>query len=109
MQTQEKKLKPKEFEVKEETVYESAFIHSFKYIIDHANTRFFFLIFLSTIFGFFFMRLIVYTALCDSFCTTCCIFSVHVAWQFSHVYSHTNLFEYMNFLKIIHDEEYFII
>ena len=45
----------------------------------------------------------VYTASCDSFCTTCCIFLAQTASQPSLVYSHTNfLFEYMNCLKIIH-------
>ena len=52
---------------------------------------------------------IVYTISYDSFCTACCIFSAQIASQLSHMYSHTNLFsEYMNSLKIIHKEEYFV-
>ena len=57
--------------------------HSFKYAIDHGNTCFFFLIFLSTIFAFLFLTQVVQTALCDSFYTTCCIFSTPVPWQLS--------------------------
>ena len=52
--------------------------------------------------------LIVYNVSGDSFCTTCCIFSFEIALQFTQVYSHTNLFEYMNFLKNIYHEECFV-
>ena len=52
----------------------------------------------------------IHTVSFDSCCTTCCIFSTHIAWQLSQVYGHTNfLLEYMNFLKIIHKEECFVI
>ena len=51
----------------------------------------------------------VYTALCDSCFNTCCIFSTQIASQLSHVYSHTNfLFKFMNFLKIVHEEDCFV-
>ena len=47
-----------------------------------------------------------YAALCDSFCTSCYTFSAHIALQVSQVYSHTIfLFEYMNFIKMIHKEK----
>ena len=40
----------------------------------------------------------VYTALCDTFCTSCCIFSAQIISQLLQVYSYTNLlFEYMIF------------
>ena len=47
-----------------------------------------------------------YAAFCDSFCTSCHIFSSHIALQVPQVYSQTIfLFEYMNFIKIIHKEK----
>ena len=46
--------------------------------------------------------------ICTALCTTCCIFSAHIDSQLSQVYSHTIFifFEYMNFLKTIHEEEF---
>ena len=45
------------------------------------------------------------TALCDSFCTTCCIFSAQIALQLSQVHSHTSfLFEYRIFHKNLSKE-----
>ena len=71
---------------------------------------------------------IVYTVLCNSFCTNCCIFSAQIALQLSDVFSLTNfnhkfialqifttslwsykfLFKYIIFLNIIHEEKGFI-
>ena len=53
----------------------------------HSNVRFFF--YANSL-----------TALCDSFCTTCCIFSAQIALLLSQVHSHTSLlFEYIIFHK----------
>ena len=70
---------------------------SFHYVIDHASIRFFFYV------------NSLHCDLCDSFCTTCCILSVMITSQLSQAYNHTNfLFEYMNFLKIIHEKKFFV-
>ena len=37
------------------------------------------------------MNVNTYTALCDSFCITCCIFAAWIALQLSQVYDHTIL------------------
>ena len=52
---------------------------------------------------------IVDVASCDSFFTTCCIFSAQITSQLSKVYSQKKIsFEHLDFLKIIHEEECFI-
>ena len=69
--------------------------HSFNYIIDHASIRVFF--YVNSL-----------HCSCDSFYTTCYILA-QIALQLSQAYSHTSfLFEYMNFLKIIHEKEFFV-
>ena len=51
----------------------------------------------------------VYTASCDFFYTSCRTISVQITLQVSQVNSHTHfLFEYMNALKLIHEEKYFV-
>ena len=71
--------------------------HSFNYIIDHANVNFFF----------YANRL--HCVVCGFFCTSCCTLSAQIASQVSQVYSHTKfLLEYMNFLKLIHEDKYFV-
>ena len=67
--------------------------HSSKYVRNHVDVRFFLLI---SIYSQSLNDVNICTALCDSFCTTCCIFSAQIALQLSQVLA-IHFFEYMNF------------
>ena len=71
--------------------------HSFKYVIDHSNVRFFFLTSLQTCSHS--LNKVNLNPSCDSFCANCCIFSIPITSQFSQVYSYKDLlFKYMSFV-----------
>ena len=98
MQKEEEKMKQRG--PKEKIAYKC--FHLFKYVIDQANVRFFIDFFtnlLSDIKPRKYLYCFVYYLLH--------LFS-HIDSQLSQVYSHTIFifFEYMNFLKTIHEEEF---
>ena len=78
MQKEEKKMRQKDVELPKK-------MFSFIFVTDHANVRFFFFISLRT-----YSQSLndgnICTALSDSFCTTCCIFSAQIASQLSQVH-----------------------
>ena len=104
MQTEEKNKETKRRQSERRICLRKCF-HLLKYVIDHENFYFFFVTSLRTCYK----SLNDNQTQHDSFCTTCCIFSGHIASQHRQVSSHTNfVYEYMNSLKTIHEEECFV-
>ena len=81
MQKEEKKNETKRRRSERRNWLQKSF-HSFKYITDHTNVHFFFLISLRT-YSQSLNDINICTVLCDSFCTTCCIFPAQIALQLS--------------------------
>ena len=65
-------------------------------MIDHANVYFFLLISLRTN-SQSLSNVSTCTALCDSFCTTCCIFAAWIGLQLSKLYEHTIFYNFFFF------------